>query len=222
MEILLAEDDPAIAASLQKNFLAEGHHLAVATDGPNALRMSESVEFDVIVLDWRMPGLTGLEVCRQLRARGVTSPILMLTVLSDVDRKVQALEAGADDFLTKPFIFRELLARVRAVRRRYDLPSQEIAFDRLRLDLLERNASGPSGTVGLTDREFDLLRHFLLHRGAIQSREDLCRSVWKVPHDPASNVVEVTVRNLRKKLSTLTDRNLIRSSYGEGYVFVAE
>lgn len=222
MEILLAEDDPAIAVSLQKNFLAEGHHMTVAADGSEALRLAESVEFDVIVLDWRMPGLTGLDVCRQLRIRGVTSPILMLTVLSDVDRKVEAFEAGADDFLTKPFVFRELMARVRAVRRRYDLPTQEIAFDRLRLSLFDRTVAGSAGSVELTDREFDLLRHFLLHRGTIQSREDLCRAVWRIPYDRASNVIEVTVRNLRKKLARLSDRNLIRSSYGEGYVFVAE
>lgn len=221
MNLLIAEDDAAIAESLRKNFVLEGCHVSLASDGQEALRLSGSVEFDVVILDWRMPGLTGYEVCQQMRDRGVRSPILMLTALADIDRKVAALEGGADDYLTKPFSFRELLARVRSLRRRYDVPVQEMTFADLSLDLDARTVRGPLGSIDLTDREYALLRHFLAHRGSIQSKADLTRSVWRSSDASASNVVEVTVRHLRRKLNSVTSAELIRSCYGEGYVFVA-
>ncbi len=121
MEILIAEDEHQIADPLRKNFLEEGHHAMVASDGQQALDLLEKVQFDLIILDWKMPKLSGLEVCKKIRGNGNQTPILLLTALTDVSNKVDALNAGADDYITKPFSFDELYARVKAIRRRFNV-----------------------------------------------------------------------------------------------------
>jgi DNA-binding response OmpR family regulator len=222
MEILIAEDDQQIANSLKKNFNEEGHHVTIAKDGEEALHFSNSILFDVIILDWRMPKLTGIEVCVKIRETGNKVPIILLTALSQIKNKVEALNLGADDYVTKPFSFEELNARIAAVARRYQTNTDELIFNDITLDLPGRKVNTPRGDIHLTGKEFDLLRYFILHKGSIMSKEDICKEVWGVDFLPTTNVIEATVKNLRRKIEENNGKNLIKSIYGEGYFFIAE
>jgi DNA-binding response OmpR family regulator len=164
MEILIAEDEPQIAEPLRKNFLEEGHHAMVAKDGEAALQLVEKIEFDVIILDWKMPKVSGIEVCKRLREMGNNTPILLLTALSQVASKVEALNSGADDYITKPFSFEELLARVKATKRRYNIEKEVLIYDDFSLDLINRKVETDDGkNIELTDKEFDLLKYFIIN-----------------------------------------------------------
>jgi two-component system response regulator ArlR len=222
MEILIAEDDEQIANSLKKNFIEEGNHVMIAKDGEEAINYSNSIFFDVILLDWRMPKLSGIEVCRKIRESGTKVPIILLTALSQVKNKVEALNLGADDYVTKPFSFEELAARITAVIRRYQSNTNELIFNNITLDLIGRKANTPRGEICLTGKEFELLRYFILHKGSIMSKEDIARDVWEITFTPSTNIIEVTIKNLRKKLDDNIGKNLIKSIYGEGYLFLSE
>ena len=222
MEILIAEDDKHIANSLKKNFNEDGHHVMIAKDGEEAIKYAKSILFDIIILDWRMPKITGIEVCRKVRESGSKVPIILLTALSQVANKVEALHLGADDYITKPFSFEELTARIEAIVRRYQSNTNELYFNELTLDLISRKVNSPRGEINLTGKEFDLLRFFILHKDIIMSKEEICREVWDLDFQPSTNLIEVTVKNLRKKLEDYTGKNLIRSIYGEGYIFIPE
>ena len=222
MEILIAEDDRHIAESLKKNFLDEGHHSVIARDGEEALRLVSETEFDVILLDWRMPKLSGLEVCKSLRKDGIEVPIILLTALTDVSNKVQALNLGADDYITKPFSFEEVLARITATSRRYSTAKKSMDFDSLSLDLLTRTIVSARSETKLTEKEFELLKYLLEHRGSIVGKEQLHGDVWHLPFSPSTNVIEVTIKNLRKKLEEAGGKTYIRTVYGEGYLFLEE
>jgi DNA-binding response OmpR family regulator len=221
MEILIAEDEIQIAEPLRKSFLEEGHHAMIAGDGQHALDLLEKVKFDLIILDWKMPKLSGLEVCKKIREKGDSTPILLLTALTQVSSKVEALNAGADDFLTKPFSFAELYARVNAIRRRYNLEHDTIEHDVITLHLMERTVEAKNGKlVELTDKEFDLLKHFIINKGVIISKERLCQNVWGLNFVPQTNICEVTVKNLRKKIEEVTGKKYIKTIYGEGYILI--
>ncbi len=222
MEILIAEDDEQIASSLKKNFIEEGNHVMIAKDGEEAINFTDSIVFDIILLDWRMPKLSGIEVCRKIRETGCKVPIILLTALSQVKNKVEALNMGADDYVTKPFSFDELNARINAVIRRYQSGTTELIYNDITLDLIGRKANTPRGEICLTGKEFDLLKYFILHKGSIMSKEDISKQVWELPFIPTTNIIEVTVKNLRKKLEDNTGENLIKSIYGEGYFFISE
>jgi len=156
----------------------EGHHAMVAKDGEEALKLVEKIEFDVIVLDWKMPKVSGIEVCRQLREMGNKTPILLLTALSQVSNKVEALNSGADDYITKPFSFEELLARVKATKRRYDIEKDVLVYDDFSLDLISRKVETNDGKkIELTDKEFDLLKYFIINKGTVISKALLCKYV---------------------------------------------
>ncbi len=222
MEILIAEDDEQIANSLKKNFSEEGNHVIIAKDGEEAIHFSDSITFDVVLLDWRMPKFSGIEVCRYIRKSGNNVPVILLTALSQVKNKVEALNLGADDYVTKPFSFEELTARITAVVRRYQTNTNELSFNNITLDLIGRKAITPCGEIHLSTKEFDLLKYFIIHKGSIMSKEDICREVWELDFVPATNIVEATVKNLRRKLEENSGENLIKSIYGEGYLFIAE
>ncbi len=222
MEILIAEDDEQIANSLKKNFTEEGNHVMVAKDGEEAIHFTNSIFFDVILLDWRMPKVSGIEVCRHIRESGNQIPIILLTALSQVKNKVEALNLGADDYVTKPFSFDELAARITAVVRRYQSNTNELIFNDLTLDLIGRKVATPCGEIYLTGKEFDLLRYFILHKGTIMNKEDICKEVWGLDFVRSTNIIEATVKNLRKKIEENNGKNLIKSIYGEGYLFIAE
>jgi len=223
MEILIAEDEAQIAEPLRKNFLEEGHHAMVAKDGEEALKLVEKIEFDVIVLDWKMPKISGIEVCKRLREMGNKTPILLLTALSQVSNKVEALNSGADDYITKPFSFEELLARIKATKRRHNIEKDILVYDDFRLDLINRKVETDVGEkINLTDKEFDLLKYFIMNKGTVINKELLSKYVWEFNFVPKTNVCEATVKNLRKKLEESTGKKYIKTLYGEGYILIAD
>ncbi len=222
MEILIVEDEQPIAESLKKNFLAEGHNAVIVNDGEDALSSVLKKQYDVILLDWRLPKITGLIVCKKLRELGNKTPIILLTALNDITNKIEALNAGADDYITKPFSFNEVIARINAVLRRYNSNMISISFSDFTLNLIDRTLNSPQGIVKLSEKEFDLLRFFLFNRGTILSRDQICEKVWDLKFTPQTNLVEVTVKNLRKKLEGYTKQKFIKSIYGEGYLFLAD
>jgi len=223
MEILLAEDEIQIAEPLRKNFLEEGHHAIIAKNGQEALDLVDKIQFDVIILDWKMPKVSGLDVCKKLRQLNIKTPIILLTALSQISNKIEALDSGADDYITKPFSFEELLARINAVIRRYNLSTDSLEYRDLLLDLPNRQVETVSGKkIDLTDKEFDLLKYFILNKGDVVDKEKLIKVIWQLDFVPKTNICEVTIKNLRKKLEDCTGKKYIKTLYGEGYLLLAE
>lgn len=220
MKILIAEDEKSIANSLTKNFIDEGYEPIIAENGQKALKLVSENDFDVVLLDWRMPKLSGIEVCKTLRESNFNKPIILLTALSDISNKIEALNIGADDYITKPFSFDEVLARIEAVNRRYNSSSRNISFDSNELNLFTRMLKTSDDNIKLSEKEFDLLKYFLEHQEQILNKEQLCRDVWHLPFTPDTNIVEVTMKNLRKKLESGSEKKYIQTVYGEGYIFI--
>jgi two-component system, OmpR family, response regulator MprA len=209
--ILVVEDDPRLAATLDRVLSAEGHDIEVAPDGNEALRRAREHPFDLVVLDIMLPGLDGISVCRKLRSTG-SVPILLLTALGGTQDRVRGLDSGADDYLVKPFAYEELLARVRALLRR-GTPSEHLRFGDLRLEPASRAAWRGDREIELTATEFDLLQHFVRHPRQVLSREQLIDAVWKGDAE-SDNVVAVYVGYLRQKLG---EPRLLHTVRGAGY-----
>ncbi|WP_022929885.1 response regulator transcription factor [Patulibacter americanus] len=212
--ILIAEDEERLSAFLEKGLRAAGFATTVVADGPSAVALARDEDFDLLVLDLGLPRLDGLEVLRTLRAQGRRLPILVLSARDDTDVKVAGLELGADDYVTKPFRFEELLARIRVRMRSGGTPEATVlrAGD-LVLDLRSRRAEVGGRSVELSAREFVMLEVFLRHPGQVLSREQLLSRVWGYQHDPGSNVVDVYVGYLRRKLG----KERISTVRGMGY-----
>lgn len=222
MNVLIAEDDIPLANSLRKSFLEEGHQAYIASNGEDVLRFITQNSFDAIILDWKMPKLTGIEVLKYLRENGNKTPIILLTALSRVSSKIEALELGADDYVTKPFSFEELLARIKAVVRRSKTNGDKLIFEGLSLDLITRKVICESGVeIRLTDKEFELLKYLIENKGSIINKEELCHAVWELNFVPSTNICEATIKNLRKKIEEITGKKIIRNVYGEGYTLIA-
>ena len=214
MRALVVEDQPKLASLIQRGLSEEGYAVDVAPDGPQALVRATATEYDVIVLDVMLPGLDGFEVCRQLRAQTVQSPVLMLTARDGVDDRIAGLDLGADDYLTKPFAFDELVARLRALTRRGALertPVLEVGA--LRLDPRTKQVWRGDEDVELSAKEFALLETFMRHPGQVLSRFELLEHAWDFAYENRSNVVDVYVRYLRQKLGAST----IETVRGAGY-----
>ncbi len=223
MHILIAEDEQQIAESLKKNFRDEGFNAMIAYDGEMALKLMDEIEFDLLLLDWKMPKLSGLDVCKALRKKGSQIPIILLTALGDLANKVEAFSAGADDYITKPFSFDEVMARINAVLRRYRLSKDIIEFEDFKLDLSRRLVITEDGKqIHLSDKEFDLLKFLVQKKGEIVSKETLCKNVWNLNFIPQTNICEATIKNLRKKLEEGTGKKYIKTIYGEGYSLIAD
>jgi len=222
MKILIAEDEKFIANSLKKNFEEEGYSAEIAKNGEQALEMASECNYDVILLDWRMPKLSGIEVCKILRKSNFNKPIILLTALTDISNKIEALNFGADDYITKPFSFEEVLARISAVSRRYNTFSRTVTFGDIELNLFTRILKINNENIKLSEKEFDLLKYLIDNKGQILDKERLCRDVWDLPFTPDTNIVEVTIKKLRKKLEVDTEKKFIRTIYGEGYLFIVE
>jgi DNA-binding response OmpR family regulator len=170
-----------------------------------------------------MPKLSGLQVCKKLRQSNIKTPIILLTALTQISNKVEALDSGADDYITKPFSFEELSARINSVLRRYNLSTESLEYDDLLLDLPNRKVDTLSGKrVELTDKEFELLKYFILNKGDVLDKEILCKVIWHLDFVPKTNICEVTIKNLRKKLEDSTGKKYIKTLYGEGYLLLAE
>jgi two-component system response regulator MprA len=212
--ILVVEDDARLAATLQRVLVAEGHLVELVADGLEALRRARNEPFDLVVLDVMLPSLDGLGVSRRLRAT-VQVPILMLTALGGTDERVRGLDAGADDYLVKPFAYEELLARVRALLRRAG-PHEHIEFADLVLEPASRGAWRGQRSLTLTATEFDLLQHFMRHPRQVLTREQLLQAVWKGEPE-TDNVVAVYVGYLRQKLEEGAEPRLLHTVRGAGY-----
>jgi two-component system, OmpR family, response regulator QseB len=217
--ILIAEDEPRLASFVEKGLRANGFVTSVVGDGAAAALMANDQDFDLLILDLGLPGKDGLEILRELRSHGQRLPTIVLTARDDVEDKVAGLEGGADDYVTKPFRFEELLARVRA-RLRADTGAVQAAVLRVGdvvLDSRTRRLAVDGRTIEVSAREFAMLDTFMRHPGQVLSREQLLSHVWGYDHDPGSNVVDVYVGYLRKKVGA--DR--IRTVRGAGYRFEA-
>lgn len=212
--ILIAEDEARIASFLEKGLKADGYTTMVASTGPDALALARDDLFELIILDLGLPGLDGQEVLARMRQRGERMPAIILTARDGVDDTVRSFEHGADDYVTKPFRFEELLARIR-VRLRDPQPAAPMVLEAggVSLDLRTRRAAVGDRMVELTAREFSLLETLLRHAGQVLSREQLLSRVWGYDFDPGSNVVDVYVRYLRKKLGA----EVIETVRGMGY-----
>ena len=222
MRVLVVEDQKNVARVLAKGLRESAFAVDVATDGLEAIEMATASQYDVIVLDLMLPKADGFEVCRVLRGRGLAVPILMLTARDDKKSRIQGLDTGADDYLTKPFDFDELLARIRALLRRgreYRPPRLEVAD--LELDVNLQRAIRGGKVIDLTAKEFSLLEYLIRNRGRIVSRSELAEHVWDKSFDPFSNLIEVYVGRLRKKVDGEGDVKLIHTRRGAGY-YVAE
>jgi DNA-binding response OmpR family regulator len=216
--ILIAEDAERLSAFLEKGLRANGFVTTVVPDGPRAIAMARDEDFDLLILDLGLPGLDGLTVLRTMRAQGSRMPVLILSARDEVHDKVAGLEDGADDYMTKPFRFEELLARVRVRLRDSGTTEQTIlSAGPLTLDLRTRRASVEGRTVELSAREFTMLEVFLRHPGQVLSREQLLSHVWGYDFDPGSNVVDVYVGYLRRKLG----HERIATVRGMGYALEA-
>ena len=212
--ILVVEDDARLAATVERVLVAEGHGVEVVGDGLQALRRAREQPFDLVVLDIMLPGLDGVSVCRRLRATADV-PILLLTALGGTDERVKGLDAGADDYLVKPFAYEELLARVRALLRRSG-PHDDLRFADLLLEPGSRGAWRGKRSMTLTATEFELLQHFMRHPRQVLTREQLLQEVWK--DEPESdNVVAVYVGYLRQKLEDGGESRLLHTVRGAGY-----
>jgi DNA-binding response OmpR family regulator len=216
--ILIAEDEPRLASFLEKGLRSNGFVTSVAEDGARASMMARDDEFDLLVLDLGLPGKDGTEVLRELRASGQRMPVIILTARDDVSDKVSGLEGGADDYVTKPFRFEELLARVRArLRDERTVERTVLKAGSIVLDLRTRRAATDGRTVDLTAREFTMLEVLIRHAGQVLSREQLLSHVWGYDYDPGSNVVDVYIGYLRRKLGS----NSIETVRGMGYRLAA-
>ncbi|AUD07536.1 response regulator transcription factor [Spirosoma pollinicola] len=223
--ILLVEDDRRIAQNISRGLTDEGYATDIAYDGIHGREKAFSNDFDLVILDVNLPGLNGYDLCRELRVKNPHLPVLMLTALGEIEDKVTGLGAGADDYLVKPFDFRELLARVAACLRRVDLrpePDDIIQVANLTLNRTNRQVHRDTTLVDLTTKEFILLEYLMQHAGRAVSRLELTEHVWSMPFDTGTNVVEVYINYLRKKVDRDFSPKLIHTRSGYGYVLKDE
>ena len=220
MRVLVVEDSPKMCAMLRNGLEEQGYVVDTAATGREGEELASVEEFDLIVLDVMLPDRDGNRVCQNLRRRKVATPILMLTVLSDTSDKVSGLDAGADDYLTKPFEYSEFQARVRALLRRGEATeSVRLSYGPLRMDLASRKVERDGEAIRLTQKEFALLEYFIRHPDRVLSRTQIGEGVWDMNFDPSSNVIDVYISMLRKKIDRpFHDGELLHTVVGTGYM----
>ncbi len=220
MRVLVIEDNPKIADAIQSGLTEHGFAVDVSHTGFDGEELAVLESYDVILLDLMLPDRDGIDVCRNLRRRKVTTPIIMLTALSATEEKIDGLDAGADDYLTKPFEFDELLARIRALLRRGEATeSRVLKCDDLELDLYTRVAKRGEKSVELGNKEYALLEYLMRNQNRVLSRVQIGEKVWDMNFEPTSNVIDVYVSSLRKKIDRGFDRELLHTIKGAGYRF---
>jgi DNA-binding response OmpR family regulator len=219
MYVLVVEDERRLAQLIRRVLEEEGHTVDIGYDGEEGLQMALDGTHDVIVLDIMLPQMDGIEVCRSLRRNRVDTPVLLLTALDGVDDRVRGLDAGADDYLAKPFAFQELLARIRALSRRRVQPRdpQELSVDDLTLDLRRRRAQRNGTTIELSPKEFSLLEFLMRNQGRVVTRMQILDHLWGYDFATDSNLVDVYVAYLRRKVDKGASHKLIRTVRGVGY-----
>jgi len=220
MRVLVIEDEDKMADVLKRGLEEESFDVDVASDGNRGLELAKTTQPDFIILDVGLPGIDGFEVAREIRGAGVRSPVLMLTARDATEMKVKGLDSGADDYLTKPFAFAELLARLRALQRRTQSPeSTNLQIGDLVLNLITRRASRAGVEIQLTNKEFALLEFFMRHPDEILSRETLSEKVWEETFDTLTNVIDVYINYLRNKIDRSFEPKVIHTVRGVGYKF---
>jgi DNA-binding response OmpR family regulator len=218
MRILLVEDERKVASFIARALRENSYAVDIAETGEKALELATDVTYDAILLDVRLPGLSGVQVCRELRQQGTEAPVLMLTARGLVEQRVEGLDAGADDYLTKPFVLAELLARVRAlVRRGLHTGNAKLHYGNLELDRHRRRAMRGKEVIPLTSKEFALLELLLLHAPDLVTRSEIVEHVWDRHFDSETNLVEVYVNRLRQKIDLHQTAKLIHTIRGVGY-----
>ena len=218
MRILVVEDERVAAEVLAKGLREHAYAVDIAGDGATALEQAGTNDYDLIVLDILLPGLNGLEVCRRLRSEGLAVPILMLTARGGPDQRVEGLDVGADDYLPKPYHFPELLARVRALLRRGPaLAPSVLSFHDLTVDTRARRVERAGAVIALTAKEYALLEYLLRRQGEVVGRADIAEHVWDDSFDPMSNLIEVYIQRLRRKIDDGQPVKLIHTRRGAGY-----
>jgi two-component system OmpR family response regulator len=218
MRILIVEDDQKIAGFVTKGLKEEGFSVDSAYDGNDGLYLIETNIYDVIILDWMLPGINGIEICKQLRTKKMSTPVLMLTARSDVEDRVEGLESGADDYLGKPFAFSELVARVKALHRRnsYD-NARTLKADGLSLDPLTREVKREGKRIDLSSKEYELLEFLLRNKNRTVTGTMILENIWNMQEQIESNVINVTMYHLRSKIDKRFEKKLIKTIRGSGY-----
>lgn len=222
MKILIVEDDSETLSFIKKGFEQDGNSVDFATNGEDGLLMATTSDYDVIILDRMLPRIDGLSVVRTLRANNNNTPILILSAMSEVDQRVEGLEAGCDDYLVKPFAYSELKARAIILSRRRDsrITSNEIIVGKLKLDQRKRQVFLEGAEIILKPREFKLLEYLMLHAGQVVTRTMLLEHVWDYHFDPQTNVIDVHISRLRTKLDHTQTDSMIETVRGAGYRIV--
>jgi two-component system copper resistance phosphate regulon response regulator CusR len=225
MKLLVVEDEPKVASFLKQGLEEQQNEVTVVYDGYFAKKMAIENVYDVILLDVMIPYLNGLEVAKELRANGIKTPILMLTALGSIDEKVSGLDAGADDYLVKPFEFKELLARLRALTKRYTDNMGDhrvLKLEDLELDLDRKVARRGGKTIDLTAKEFALLEYLIRNKNRVISRSEILEKVWDAGFDTTTNVIDVYINFLRKKIDKEFSTKIIHTMVGMGYIVKSE
>lgn len=225
MKILIVEDEPKVASFLNQGLSEQGFNTEVVYDGQMGLKMAQRNQYDLILVDIIIPYINGLELCRSIKEVQPQVPVIMLTALGTTDDKLSGFDAGADDYLVKPFEFKELLARIRALLKRSTgqvTLSNKLKVGELELDLDKKRASRDAKLIELTAKEFSLLEYLMRHQGRVVSRAEIAEHVWEVTFDTGTNVVDVYVNLLRKKVDKDFDHKLIQTRIGMGYILNAD
>jgi two-component system OmpR family response regulator len=221
MKILIIEDDKILLQHIKQGLTQAGYSVDVSADGKEGLFMAASESYDLLIVDRMLPHIDGLTIIRTLRASHTETAVLILSALDEVDQRVEGLSAGGDDYLTKPFAFKELLARVQALLRRAQQPLEsvpELRAQNVRLDLIKQKVWVGDTAVSMQPREFRLLEYLMRHQGEVVSRTMLLENVWEYHFDPQTNIIDVHISRLRQKLDTNREKSLITTMRGVGYV----
>jgi len=224
MKILVIEDEPKVASFIKRGLEENDYEADIAFDGKAGIHRAIEDDYELIILDINLPMVNGYEVCKVIREKKVV-PILMLTAMGTLENKVTGLEAGADDYLLKPFEFKELLARIRALARRrniYNLESNIFKLADLEVDLISKSVIRETRRIELTAKEFYLLEYFIKNQGRVLSRADIAENVWNLSFDTGTNIIDVYVNYLRKKIDKDFEPKLIHTLVGMGYIMKVE
>lgn len=218
MKALIVEDDHKILTYVAKGLKEEGFVVDTSEDGADGLYLAETNEYDIIILDWSLPKYNGIQICQTLRLKKNTTPILMLTAKSGIEDKVESLECGVDDYMTKPFVFIEFIARVRSLIRRSGYNTTEIIkIDTLEIDKAKRTIKRADQIIDLTSKEFDILIYLIENKDSIVTHTKIQEKVWGISEITSSNVINVFIHHLRKKIDIEGERPLIKTIRGSGY-----
>ncbi len=222
MKILIVEDEPKVASFIQKGLEENNYEAEIANDGLSAEKLARLNKYNLFILDIIIPGICGLDLCKKLKELNPNIPVLMLTALGTTDDKISGFDAGTDDYLVKPFEFRELLCRVKVLLRQADhaySATDKLTFEDLELDLHKKFARRGLLSIDLTAKEFSLLEYFMRNSRRVLSRSEIAKNVWDISFDSGTNLVDVYVNFLRKKIDKGHDKALIHTKVGFGYIF---